>query len=306
MKPARAIVILNKGSGRENGDERKSLITERFKTHDIPVEFVEFEPGQNLEKIVSQTAKNSPDATIIASGGDGTISGVAAGLLGHDNQIGIIPSGTFNYFARSLNLPETVDEAIDVIAKGHIRPTDVSVINDKVFLNNASIGAYAAILQTREGIYKRWGRSRMAAYWSVIKALATLRAPLRLTVSVDGKSFHHRTPLVFAMSNAFQLNEMGLSGEECIADGGMVLLVAPDTNRWGLFKHAASLALGVAKQKTDYEIHCGSEIDLEMPHRARPVARDGELAKMKGPFKLRMKREALKIIVPPEFKEAVR
>ncbi|EEB85079.1 diacylglycerol/lipid kinase family protein [Roseobacter sp. GAI101] len=306
MKPGRVVVILNKGSGRKDGQDRKSKITDRFDFHGIAVEFVEFEPGNDLEKIASDAASAAPDATIIASGGDGTICGVAAGLMHSDNQMGIIPAGTFNYFARSLNLPETVEEAVDIIAAGEIRQTNISVINDKVFLNNASIGAYPAILQTREGIYERWGRSRFAAYWSVVKALATLRAPLKLTVNVNGKSFKHRTPLVFAISNAFQLNQMGLSGEECIAEGGMVLLVAPDTNRWGLLKHAASLALGVAKKETDYEMHCGTEIDIEMARRSRPVARDGELAKMKGPFKLRMRREALNLVVPADLENSVR
>lgn len=306
MKPGRVVVILNKGSGRKDGQDRKTKITERFGFHGISVEFIEFEPGNDLEEIASSAAAASPDATIIASGGDGTICGVAAGLLGFDNQMGIIPAGTFNYFARSLNLPELVEDAVDVIAAGEIRQTNIAVINDKVFLNNTSIGAYPAILQTREGIYERWGRSRIAAYWSVVKALATLRAPLKLTVRVDGTSTKHRTPLIFAISNAFQLKEMGLSGEDCIADGGMVLLVAPDTNRWGLLKHAATLLLGVAKQKTDYEMHCGTEIDIEMSRRTRPVARDGELAKMKGPFKLRMRQKALNLIVPSDLESGVR
>ena len=231
MKPQRVIVILNKGSGRQDGTERKSRISDRFQHHNIPVSFVEFSPnGADLGQVAQSTAEANPDATIVASGGDGTISGVASGLAHVPNQMGIIPAGTFNYFARSLNLPETVDEAVDVIAKGVLRPTDIAKINGNAFLNNASIGAYAAILKTREGIY----------------------------------------------------------------------------NRWGLFKHAAALALGVAKRETDYQMHCGNEITLEMPHKSRPVARDGELSRMKGPFKLHMQREALQLIVPAEFNEAVR
>lgn len=306
MKPEHVIIILNNGSGLEDGPERKAKIAERFEHHGIPASFVTFDPGADLEKIAKDTALKSPNSTIIASGGDGTISGVSAGLAGLPNQFGMIASGTFNYFARSLNLPETVEEAIDVIARGKIRPTGIAMINDKVFLNNASIGAYAAILQTREGIYKRWGRSRVAAYWSVVKALATLRAPLKLTVTYDGKSFNHRTPIVFAISNAFQLNQMGLSGEDCIANGGMVLLIAPDTNRWGLLKHAAALAFGVAKRQTDYQMHCSSEFTLEMSHKSRAVARDGELARMNGPFKLSMRPNALNLIVPEAFDEPVR
>ncbi|HBR38658.1 MAG TPA: diacylglycerol O-acyltransferase, partial [Sulfitobacter pontiacus] len=113
MKPQRVIVILNKGSGRKDGTERKSRISDRFQHHDIPVSFVEFSPnGADLGQVAQSTAEANPDATIVASGGDGTISGVASGLAHVPNQMGIIPAGTFNYFARSLNLPETVDEAV--------------------------------------------------------------------------------------------------------------------------------------------------------------------------------------------------
>jgi diacylglycerol kinase family enzyme len=101
-------------------------------------------------------------------GGDGTICSVASGLLGSDNQMGIIPAGTFNHFARSLNLPETVDEAVNVITNGKIRSTNISVIND-------SIGAYAAILQTREGIYDRWGRCLLVGGKSIGNYASTAR-----------------------------------------------------------------------------------------------------------------------------------
>ena len=306
MKPSTVTIILNSGSGRKDGHTRKKSIADRFETHGIEAKFVTFEPNTDLAKIAEDVAKANPDITIVAAGGDGTICGVAAGLRGQPNQMGIIPSGTFNYFARSLDIPETVDEAVDVIASGLSRSTDIGIINDRVFLNNASIGAYAAILQTREGVYERWGRSRIAAYWSVAKALARFRSPLRLTITVDGKSFKHRTSLVFAITNAFQLKEMGLSGEECIAKGGMVLLIAPDTNRWKLFKHAASLALGIAKRETDYEMRCGNEIDLEMQNRSRPVACDGELERMEGPFRLRMQRDVLTLLVPTGSKAAIR
>jgi YegS/Rv2252/BmrU family lipid kinase len=306
MKPDNVTIILNSGSGRQDGEARRESIEDRFKHHGIKAKFVAFEPNSDLAKIAKDTAEKDPNTAIIAAGGDGTICGVAAGLRGQPNQMGIIPSGTFNYFARSLNIPETVDEAVDVIAAGLTRDTDIGMINDRVFLNNASIGAYPAILQTREGVYEKWGRSRIAAYWSVAKALARFRSPLKLNITVDGKSFKHRTSLVFAITNAFQLREMGLNGEECIENGGMVLLIAPDTNRWKLFKHAASLALGIAKPETDYEMHCGNDIDLDLRSQARPVACDGELSRMKGPFKLRMQRKALTLIVPAGSETAVR
>ena len=101
MKPEHVIIILNNGSGLEDGPERKAKIADRFKHHGIPASFVTFDPGADLEKTARDTAAKSPNSTIVASGGDGTISGVAAGLAGLPNQFGIIASGTINYFARS-------------------------------------------------------------------------------------------------------------------------------------------------------------------------------------------------------------
>ena len=78
----------------------------------------------------------------------------------------------------------------------------------------------------------------------------------------------------------------------------MVLLVAPDTYRFGLLRHAVALATGMAKHHTDYEMLCGSEIEIRMKQRKRYVARDGEIAVMKGPFRLTRATSPIHIFVP--------
>lgn len=291
------VVIINRGSGDKLGGEREKRIRSAFAAMDHPVDMEIIDPRQGIERAVSAAMVLRPDV-IVAAGGDGTISGIAEILCGSKITLGIIPSGTFNYFARSVNLPLDIDEAVRVLIEGSERPLDVAQINDHLFLNNTSIGAYSAILKTREGIYARWGRSRIAAYWSVIRTLATFRAPLNLKVTLDGKKRQYRTPLVFVMNNAFQLDQMGLPGREMIESGQMVMLVAPHTNRWGLFKHALALSLGHAREKVDYEIHGANEIHIDMQRGRRAVARDGEITRMQGPFHLKILRGALRLIVP--------
>jgi hypothetical protein len=78
----------------------------------------------------------------------------------------------------------------------------------------------------------------------------------------------------------------------------MVLLVAPDTSRLGLLRHAAALALGIARPETDYEMLCGSKIIIHMRRKKRSVARDGEISTMAGPFRLANSTSPLKIFVP--------
>ena len=96
------------------------------------------------------------------------------------------------------------------------------------------------------------------------------------------------------------------AGAQKYAAAHNLIVIAPDTSRMGLFKHAAALAFGVAKPQTDYEMHCGDEIDITIGRRRRAVARDGELERMKGPFKLRILDRPLKIIVPKGQEAGIR
>src|SRR5262245_46672517 len=59
------------------------------------------------------------------AGGDGTVESVAAAMVGTSLPLGVIPAGTFNNFARSLNLPLDPIEACQVIVAGDARPVDV-------------------------------------------------------------------------------------------------------------------------------------------------------------------------------------
>lgn len=297
-------IVLNKKSGAREADELEREIVEAFEDRGWGVDIARISNGE-VEQAAQRALQSQADI-IVAAGGDGTICGVAASLANTGRPLGIIPAGTFNYFGRSLGLPQDVRGAVDVIVDGRIATLDTATINDQLFLNNASLGVYAAILKTREGIYHRWGRSRIAAYWSVLKALAAFRAPLHLEITVDGEERRLRTPLVFAINNAFQLEQMGLGGRDCIAAGKLVLLVAPPASRWGLVRHAVALALGVARRETDYELMCGKDIRIKMRRRFKYVARDGELSRMKGPFHLRTAPEALRVVVPSDFVGVVR
>ena len=71
------------------------------------------------------------------------------------------------------------------------RPVNVGEVNGRIFLNNASLGTYAGILETRERVYSRWGRSQFAAYWSVL--LTLLRPSLASGHDNPGRDGHYAT-----------------------------------------------------------------------------------------------------------------
>jgi diacylglycerol kinase family enzyme len=214
--------------------------------------------------------------------------------------MGVLPFGTFNYFARSLGLPEELDEAARVIVAGHTRTLDLGEVNGRIFLNNASLGAYPTILDHRERFYRRWGRSRIAAYWSMLLTLLRFRRPLHVTMTVDGETRRLRTPLIFVAKNAGQLDAVGLEGGDCVRSGRFAIFVAPDIGRLALVVYALRLGLGLAEPREDFELVCGRDVTVETAWHRRLVARDGERERMESPFVFRLRPGALDVFVPAE------
>lgn len=79
---------------------------------------------------------------IIASGGDGTLNEVVAGVSSFEKRpkLGLIPTGTTNDFARALRIPRDIDDALDIIIRGETIPVDVGLMNDRHFINIAGGG----------------------------------------------------------------------------------------------------------------------------------------------------------------------
>ncbi|MGB7790259.1 MAG: diacylglycerol kinase family protein [Terrimicrobiaceae bacterium] len=99
-----------------------------------------------------QYAKANRCEWIAVAGGDGTVESVASALIGTRFPLGIIPAGTFNNFARSLDLPPNPLEACKVILAGNARPTDVGLANGRPFFECLGSGLDAALYPLGEEI----------------------------------------------------------------------------------------------------------------------------------------------------------
>jgi len=95
---------------------------------------------------------------VVAAGGDGTINAVIGALLDQPKPLGIVPLGTANDLARTLEIPHEVAAACAVIGAGQTRRIDVTSVNDRYFCNVASIGLSVDITRRLTGQTKqRWG-----------------------------------------------------------------------------------------------------------------------------------------------------
>jgi diacylglycerol kinase family enzyme len=168
------------------------------------------------------------------SGGDGSLAAVAEAAIARDLPFVCVPFGTRNHFARDLGLDR--DDAVGALAAfdGTEQRVDVGRANERLFLNNVSIGAYAVL------VHHGWRR-----------ALDSLRFRQRLTV--DGEPVHTR--LLLIGNNAYSLT----GSRECL-DEGLLHLYTP-----GLELTAAKRAVVGAHGKRVRTAIDGEGVVLTMP-----------------------------------------
>ncbi len=299
LSACRLCVIGNRGSGKKDGSQQSRIIRDALEGKVAEFALRETDRGDQLMSLARQAVEDGFDI-VVAYGGDGTQSAVAGALTGTGTMMGVLPGGTFNYFARDLGVGETVEDALETLLDARVKSVDVGQIENLIFLNNVSLGAYPHILKTREGIYKRWGRSRVAAYWSVLVALRRLRNPMQLTAKVDGQSRHFTTALVFVARSAYQLDAFGLDGAEAIRDGQFAVLVAKARRPLPLLRSAFRLAFGFSAKDSDFDLIVTDNLVIETGKRQQLVAHDGEKTRMVSPFHLRVRHGDLRVLVPAD------
>lgn len=299
LSDARVCVIMNRGSGRKKHRQIVTMLEERLAPACGSFALRESRKGSDLPALARQVAGEGFDL-VIAAGGDGTQSAVAGALVGTGVAMGVLPGGTFNYFARDLGVGETIEDALDTLLDARVEAVDVGDMNDLIFLNNVSLGAYPQILKTREGIYKRWGRSRLAAYWSVMVALRRLRRPMQLVARVDGDAQRFESALVFVARSAYQMESFGLEGADAIRQGRFAVLIAKARQPLPLMRSALRLAFGHSAKDDDFDLILSDHLQIETPVRRQLIAHDGEKTVLFSPFRLQVRHGGLRVLLPAD------
>lgn len=289
-------VIANAGSGRNSREAE--AIDRAMAVFGARARLVWWDPGTDLGAVVRDLAGEGR-RTIVAAGGDGTVAAVAAALRGTDLALAVLPLGTFNFFARGLGLPEDPEGAARAILEAKPRRISIGTVNGQVFLNNASLGLYPAILKERESIYGRWGRRRVLAHWSVIRTVLRARRPMRLVIRTEVGERALVTPLIFVARSAYQLDRYGLEGAAAISDDRFAMFVATGGHRPAdLFRLAWRLVTRTIALGRDVELIEAARITVAIEGPATLVAYDGEKARMRSPVEFVIEPDALTILLP--------
>lgn len=162
-----------------------------------------FDPEDALR--YARVAADQQYDLVIAAGGDGTVNEVVNGLVhddGHRPRLGIIPLGTANDFAKGLQLPMTIAEAMQVAVSGKAVEVDVASVNDRCFVNVSTGGFGPDITDAASSkAKKRFGK--FAYLFTAMKRLTKLE-PFNGIFEADDKVVYEGPFFFFAVGNARQ------------------------------------------------------------------------------------------------------
>jgi diacylglycerol kinase family enzyme len=290
-------VIINASAHSDGAAYVASQLGRFFKAAGIQIEIKLTTSAKNLLEEVSAAIRREP-STIIVGGGDGTLNAAAGLLIGSGIALGVLPLGTFNHFAKDLHVPLDLEGAVTTIAEAYCALVDVGAVNDRFFLNNASLGIYPRLVETRH-LQQQWlGHGKWPAF--VWAALAVLRRYpfVEVRLNIDGKWLARRTPFVFVGNNRYQMQGFRIGARAHLDRGELSLYVANRTGRLGLVRLALRALFGRLDQARDFDTVCAKHIEVQTRRKRAHVATDGEIRIVETPLRFRVVPGALKVIVP--------
>ncbi len=182
------------------------------------LEPIVLQPGDDLLELARGAIARGADVIGVA-GGDGTQALVASIAKDADVAIVCIPAGTRNHFALDLGLDrDDVVGALDAFSEGFERRIDLATVNDRLFVNNVSLGVYAKIVQSPE--YRDAKRQTTTAMLPQMLGPDAEAFDLSFT-SPDGER-HDGAQIVLVSNNPYTFSLLGGFGTRADISGGVL------------------------------------------------------------------------------------
>ena len=310
-------IVLNAGSGRSDTEAVRREIEAACEAAGRAVRIFLID-GPDRVRVLAREAVEAArpvGGIVVAAGGDGTINTVAQATLGSGCAFGVLPQGTFNYFSRANGIPAETGAALDVLLHERPRAVQVGLVNDRVFLVNASMGLYAELLEEREAFKREYGRSRFVAFGAALMTMLRGHRQWDLHLAFHGEERDIRTPTLFVGNNPLQLRQVGLPEAELLENERVLAAVALKPagafGLAGLLLRGALGRLGAAEGVTSFAFESltvkpRGRSSGRSPPRVK-VATDGELGWLDMPLVFHVAPEPLWLIRPevaPELEAA--
>jgi len=256
------------------------------------------EPSE-IENRVKQAIDQGAKRVLVA-GGDGTIA-TAAGLVAKkDIELAILPGGTLNHFAKDHGIPTDLGKAALVAGGNHLVGADIGYVNDAVFLNTNSLGAYVTFVRERERFENRLGYT-IASLIAFVRMLSEMRT-FSVTLEAKGEKKTYRASLVFVGVGERELKLPILGNRVKNGKRGLHVMIVQGRRPARLFALAlAGITKGrqKAEELPEFDDFLVESCRIDLTRPTVTLGLDGELKRFRTPLDYRIERDALRLVVAP-------
>lgn len=294
MPTTKGTLFLNPASGTRLSPSGLGALTEAAATAGLDV--LELGPELDVMREIRERRERGKKL-FVAAGGDGTVNLVVQGLAHTDANLAVIPVGTYNHFARDLGVPLDWRQALETALNGRTRQIDCGRVNERMFVNNVSIGLYPELIARREERgrdYPRWKARLFAAY-------GTLRKYPHVTLAIE--SAHHReiirTHVFIVSNNSYDLSRIGIQAPRyTLEEGRLSVYWLPHLPRIRLMKFIAHYMAGRVRQTPGFRSFRTMRMKVQSSRPFLRVGIDGELVKLETPLVITIIPRSLNVKVP--------
>ena len=231
------------------------------------VEEVEIVEGTELRKALDEGADHS--CVLGVSGGDGSINTAAQVAMDHGKALAVFPSGTLNHLTGALGI-DCVDESVEAIKKGEVVGIDVATIDNHVFLNTASFGAYVELVDMREKLEKRLGK------WPavVVALVKVLRKSKPVCVEIEGQQM--KVWMAFIGNCRYSPSGFAPSWRKRLDDEQIDFRYVDGSAPWARLRLVFAVLTGRLGRSKVYKQTVVTELKIRSLNGPLRLARDGE------------------------------
>jgi diacylglycerol kinase family enzyme len=289
-RSSRGVLVVNPRSGAKSADHSDLASLARRRG----IKIAQLGSADDLHEVARAAARSAE--VIGVAGGDGSQAAVAQVAIEYGLPLVCVPAGTRNHFGLDLGL-DTADVvgALDAFASHIERRVDVGYINDRLFLNNVSLGVYAQLVQS-----DAYREAKLGTTETMLPELLGPDAkPFDLRFARPDGTIRHGARLILVSNNPYTLDRLLGFGSRPRLDAGRLGIVAVEITS------AAEAATFVALESLGQIRHFDGwtewsarifEVDSSSPVAA---GIDGEAAVLDPPLRFTISPAALRVRLPP-------
>jgi diacylglycerol kinase family enzyme len=259
-----------------------------FDIREVPPDTLAAKVGESIQ----QGARR-----VLVAGGDGSLASAATSLAGTGAELAILPCGTLNHLAKDVGIPLDLEAAARVARDGDTIPLDAATLNDRLFLNTSSVGAYVTFVRARERLERRFGY-HIASFIAGVRLLFALPT-FRVKLQVEGVAREYLTPLVFIGVGERELKLPALGARVPYGSSGLhVMVIRQRSGARTLALAFAAAARGVEAVARTPALDSFLVESCRIEPRTHRASVDGELVKVEPPLEYRHLAGCLRVVVP--------